>query len=331
MIKHTFKILMLFFLAANSVYGELVPKYNSYTSLTYDSAKNAILGGATTATAKGYAALNSNPAGLSTNYNATLYFKTVAGTTYGTTDTASDVELASIDPGEQVSAGIMYDSFAVEYKVDNYIAAGGAYGLESVYGLFSLGISYTADQTDFNTIAMEESTIDKVQAATGDYLSYGFMWQKTFLDEEDFYALYFGYSYKNSGQADSRDGESTIITSPSRRKIGFGLETNMFDTSLLVTMDIINEFWQTASVEEDMSGIAYGVKWMIGHKFAIGGGLYTQTFSNSRLIDGETIGVGIEWGFLGMHIMPSYTMRTINYDMGSFDDEAFHLDVALTF
>ncbi|MCW9026121.1 MAG: hypothetical protein OQJ77_02285, partial [Thiovulaceae bacterium] len=117
---------------------------------------------------------------------------------------------------------------------------------------------------------------------------------------------------------------------PSRTSYGIGLETNMFNGSILLTYDISEEFWNSSS--ETLSSTAYGIKWMLGHKFAIGGGINSQTFAGSTLKDIETIGIGIEWGFLGMHLLPSYTQRTVNSSTGVYiDEEALHLDLAFTF
>jgi len=330
MIKFTVKSLVIISLFSTFILAIEVPKYNGYENITYNNSKNVILGGATTATAKGYSALSSNPAGLSTNYNATVYLKTIVGSAtviYQNTENKYD-----IDAGEHIAIGVLYDSFAVEYKNGNYLSAGGAYGYEHQYGLFSIGASYTLDQTDLNGNDIEKGNkIDKIASATGNYLTWGVMWQKTFIDEDDFYAIYVGYSYKNSGRADAIKDSNIVFTSPSKRKMGIGLETNLFDTSVLLTYDIVNEFWQTSKVREDMSGTAYGVKWMVGHKFSIGTGIYNQTYNNSKLQDSKTTSVGIEWGFLGMHLMPSFTKRVTNYDVGSFEDEAIHLDLAFTF
>ena len=324
MIKNSLRTLALISLAAGALHAEKVPLYKGYINSSYDSAKNSIMGGATTATAKGYAALSSNPAGLSTNYNFTLYTKTLIGTST-VTSVDSQVEY-DVDPGDHISVGLMYDSFAVEYKVDDYMKLGAAYGYESRYGLFSFGLSYTMEETDMAST----SALAKDEFATGDYLTYGLMWQKTFLDEDDFYAVYLGYSYKNSGKyTGDIPNDKTVPVSPSRRNFGLGLETNLFNGSILFTFDNTEEFWQT--VNQSLSGSSYGLKWMMGHKFAIGGGISDLTFSGETHQNIETTGVGIEWGFLGMHLMPSYTMRTLNSENFSVEDEVFHLDIAFTF
>lgn len=327
MIKGSLKILTLVTLVSVAINAKPIPIYNYYLDITYDSAKNSIMGGATTATAKGYSAMSSNPAGLSTNYNATIYARIVGG---GQTDIADD-SLPDISPDDHAALGLLYNSFAVEYKVDDHIIGSGAYGYESEYGLFSIGVSYLLDQTDLTK--KNDSPVQDDMFATGDYLTYGIMWQKSFIGEEDFYALYFGISHKNSGkyEGDVIDGGTTVVpVSPSRTSYGIGLETNVFDTSVLFTLDMSEEFWQ--SIGDTLSGMSYGAKWMINQKFAIVGGLSNKTFSGSKFKDTQVVGLGLEFGFLGFHTNTAFTQRKVNVlDGGTLTQQALHLDVAFTF
>ena len=104
----------------------------------------------------------------------------------------------------------------------------------------------------------------------------------------------------------------------------------MFDTSVLFTLDISEEYWQ--SVSETLSGTSYGAKWMISQKLAIAGGMNNQTFSGSILKDIQTIGLGLEFGFLGFHTNTAFTQREVNDNSGVYlTEQALHLDVAFTF
>jgi len=330
--KNIFKALILSSLFFNSVcFSDLVPIKNNYKNLTYEDSKNSIMGGATTATAKGYAALSSNPAGLSSNYNLTVYLKAlVFGEIIHSSDNTSD----DIEPGNNIALGFLYDSYAIEIAPDNYISFGAAYGYESIYGLFSAGFSYKLDQTQLgNGDESQGDDIDKIASATGDYLTFGLMWQKTFLTGEDFYAFYFGYSYKNSGLNES-NSDTLYYRTASRRKIGLGFETNIFDTSLLFTYDIANDFFQTADTEgkkPSASSAAIGVKWMIGHKFAVGFGQNSQTYTDSQNTEIQTLGLGVEYGIWGVHIMPSFTNTVLSDVTEETEYNALHLDLAFTF
>lgn len=333
MIKNIFKASFLTTLLYSSLYcaSDYVPIYNIFKNLTYEDSKNSITAGANTATAKGYAALGSNPAGLSTNYNATVYLKTlVAGDITNSDGVTKDIETGKF------ALGAIYDSYAVEVAPDNYLLFGAAYGRESIYGLFSIGFSYKSDQTKLGDVDQTQGdNIDKIESATGDYLTYGLMWQKTFLTGEDFYAFYFGYSYKNSGLNTSNKDVNLPYRSASRRNIGLGFETNVYDTTILFTLDFANEFFQTADTQgkkPSASSTAIGVKWMIGHKFAIGLGQNSQTFSDSLITDIQTSGLGIEYGIWDFHIMPSFTNRITNTKDGEYSQEnAAHIDLAYTF
>lgn len=328
--KYNLKTLLLITLLFSSLYSEPVPIYNIFKNLTYENSKNSILGGATTATAKGYAALSSNPAGLSSNYNFSAYLKTIVGETIDVDGTV----LSEFSPDYNSGIGLVYDSYALEIAPNNYLTLGAAYGHESIYGLFSVGFSYKIDQTTLgNDDTSQGDDINKIYSATGNYITYGLMWQKTFLDEEDFYSFYFGYSYKNSGLNNSN--VNLPYRSASRRNIGIGLETNIYDNSILFTLDFANEFFQTPDSKGNKPSsttTAIGVKWMISHKFAIGLGQSSQTFSENEIADIETSALGIEWGIWGMHIMPSFTNMIANTEDGPFIEErAMHLDVAFTF
>ena len=324
MLKTTLKSLAILLLMNGSLYSGTIPLYNGYLNMTYMNAKNAMMANATTATTKGYAAMLSNPAGLSTNYNATLYVRSVTGTVTDSDGTT----LPDIKLNDQFSVGLLYDSFGIEAKSDDYLIGGAAYGYETRYGLFSVGLSYLYDSTDLTQ--KDIKAVQTEQFATGNYSSYGFMWQKSFIDEEDFYAIYLGYSHKNSGKYTGGSNSTVIPASPSKTSYGIGLETNIFDTTLLVTYDKSTEYWQ--SIDDELIGTAYGLKWMINQKFAIAGGANIQTFSTSTLKDIQTAGIGIEFGFLGIQTETAFTHRVVNGTQDVYlTEDALHLDVALTF
>ncbi len=325
MIQKSLKILMLL-LSLSTLLGAADSSilYKGYFNKSYLDAKNSIMAGATTATAKGYSAMQSNPAGLSTNHNIVVYTRAVA---VNTTD-SDGTQVGGTDPADHISIGGLYDSFGLEYKVDDYAVGGFAYGYESNYGLFSVGVSYLSDMTNITLKAVQPNQKDEF--ATGDYLSYGLMWQKSFIGLEDYLAVYVGASHKNSGQYTGEMNGLIIPVSASRTNYGLGLETNVFSGSILVTLDMSNEYWQ--SVDETLSGTSLGFKWLFGDKFGIGAGMSTQTFSGSVFSDIQTIGTGVEFGFLLMHMNLGATHRIVNDTEGLYlQEDAVHLDVAVAF
>ncbi len=324
MLQRTFKNSLLLSLFVTAVNAAPVAVYDNWLNSSLSASKNSITAGATTATAKGYSAILSNPAGLSTNANITLYTKTI---TY-TREDDEGKEIKEFNPEDNIAAGALYSSFGVEYKMDDYVAFGAAYGYETKYGLFSLGISYLMDQTDLTQRG--GTAVATEDYATGDYSTVGVMWQKSFLDEDDFYAIYIGVSSKGYGvyDGDNYNDTTTVYTSPKKLSYGIGLETNIFDTSLLFTTDMFEEEGQNLK----LSGMSHGLKWLIGEKFALGAGISNQSFSEGILTDIETVGAGVEFGFLIMHFNVSATQRTVESASGVYLKEvAGHLDLAFTF
>ncbi len=320
--KNLSKIALLM-LVADSLFATPVLLYKNYLNQSFDSSKNSIMAGATTATAKGYSAILSNPAGLSSNENITIYLRT-------TTTNREDADAKPIvetNLGDQASIGFLYDYFALELKPDDYITGGAAYGYESQYGLFSAGVSYLSDITDRD----DSSNLGDDEYATGDYGTVGLMWQKSFIDENNFYAIYFGISKKMSGQHEGSGNERVIPISPEKLSFGLGLETNVFDTSVLFTLDSSEESWKSSP--ETLSSTAFGIKWLIGEKFAIGGGMNTQTYSGGKLDGIDTFGAGVEFGFSIFHFNIAGLSRTVNDENNDvyLTEESIHLDVAFVF
>ncbi|SFV75280.1 hypothetical protein MNB_SM-3-8 [hydrothermal vent metagenome] len=301
--------------------------YNNYWSINDNSSKNAIMVGATTATAKGYSAILTNPAGLSSNANIALYSRTSV-----TTTTAENNEkLTQTKAQNQLAFGALYRSFGIEYKLDDYVALGMGYGYESKYGLFSIGATYLIDTTKRATEnATKETSSDEY--ATGNYSIIGMMWQKSFITPKHFYAIYLGISRKSSGKYSGNSGNQHIIPiSPIKMSYGVGFETNIYKTSILLTMDHFTETWK--SHNEERIGNAFGAKWFIFDKFSVGGGMSFQTNKNNPLGDINTLGVGVEYSIFNLHLNGSYTQRKTYRQNGDFylKDEGAHLDVALTF
>jgi len=305
--------------------GESMLVYNNFMNLGLADAKNAIMGGATTATAKGYSAILSNPAGLATNHNITIYTKTV----YVDRQSESGGEtIKEFKPENQIAVGGLYDYLAVEYKLDDYVAGGFGYGLESDYGLFSLGISYLSDLTDITKL---DETADN-EFATGDYMTLGFMWQKTFLSSEDFYTVYFGVSQKASGEYSGSKDVNMALISPEKLSYGLGLETNIFSTSVLVTVDSYSKSFKSTSASAD--GLAYGVKWMLWEKFAIAGGMCNETYSSAGDLDSvDSFGGGVEFGFWWFHFNASYLNRAVTFkdNAKNLKEDSMHLDISMVF
>jgi len=324
----TIKSIILFSLLNSYVQADTIADtttvHNNWANSSFLASKNSIMGGATTATAKGYNAMFSNPAGFSTHANVAIYTKV---TVVERKDNNDNVAKNYDTVADSLAVGILYDSFALEYKVDDYAAVGGAYGYESKYGLFSAGASYLVDQTDLTK--KDTVTVANQEFATGDFLTVGVMWQKTFVDEDDFYAVYFGAASKGFGKYSGGKLTTAEYLSPKRVSYGFGVETNMFDTSVLFTIDKFEEEGQDITLD----GIGYGLKWLIGEKFAIGGGVSSQTFSGGPLNEITLVGAGIEFGLAIFHFNVSVTQRevTANIESNNLSESAAHVDVAFVF
>ena len=328
--KNITKITFSLLLTGSAYAKESIFLYNNYLNINNESSKNAIMVGATTATAKGYSAILTNPAGLSTHANTALYVKTTM------TQTVADnnEKITATKPANQLTFGAIYNSYVIEYKLDDYIAMGAGYGYESRYGLFSVGASYLYDTTQRTTVenAQNAKETSNDEYATGNYNVIGFMWQKTFITQDRFYGIYLGMSRKSSGKYDGNSGNPNIIPiSPLKVSYGLGLETNVLGRSVLVTMDYFKESWLSHS--ETRSGMAYGAKILLANKFSIGGGMSNQTNSQNRLGDIKTIGGGIEYSIFNLHFNGSYLKRTLNLANGDLylTDDSAHLDVAISF
>jgi len=308
--------------------------YFGYSTMSYANSKESILAGATTATAKGYNALLTNPAGLSTNECWAIYARTaIVQKKTGESDRVDEdqIILSENAASEYIAGGVIFDSFAIETRPSDYIAGGYGFGIESQWGLFSFGMSIYQDQTDMVIDTEIGPTFDQNnEFAMGDHYNFGFMWQKTFLSPDDFYGFYFGVSYKTSGKNETKS--EYIISSPKEMGIGIGFSTNFIGTTLMVTSDYKKEEWD--SINETLTGIAVGIKWMIFEGFAIGTGINKQTFDGSSTFDTiDTMAFGIELNIWKIGTNISVMRKDINALDGStyLEEDSAHVDLYITF
>lgn len=207
-------------------------------------------------------------------------------------------------------------------KPDVHNVAGVAYGLETDYGLFSLGVSYLSDAT----------TIDNYKTfGTGDYYTGGFQWQKSFIGLDSFYALYFGASMKGVGVVEF-PGEQISRVSPKVQRVGFGVETNLGETTLLVEYDNVTQSWN--SIDPELTTQALGMKWMMGSGFALGLG-YSQSIytSDLNLKDKTTMSLGLEIALWNVNIAIAALQKDVhnNSDEIYMQDTSLHADISFAF
>lgn len=336
MLSRNFMKLTLLLAASVSLYAEDIVVYDNWLNNSFQASKNSIMGGATTATAKGYSALVANPAGLSSNSNSTVYVRTT-----NVEKTNNDNQIFKIySPEDSYAAGALYNSLAIEVRPNDYVLLGAGYGYETKYGLFSVGLSYMLEQTDLTQ--SDETVLSDKEFVDGNYYTLGLMWQKSFVDKDDFYAIYLGLSTKASAlyKGSKREDLKIEYMSPKRTSYGIGIETNIFDTSLLLTTDIFSE----SGISQSTSGVSHGVKLMLGDKLAIAAGISNQTFNSGNTVSSSSLetvqwkdfqmsGAGVEIGFLGIHLNVSATHRVANasLEINNLVEDAIHVDVALTF
>lgn len=324
----SFKSLIVAGVLSTSLYGasnEILLE-NAWINIGYSNAKDVMLGGATTATGKGYSALYTNPAGLSTNYALGAYFhssqmkhQNATGSQNEENALATTQELAIAD---NTAVGLYYKSVVLEMRPNRSKALGAAYGLETEYGLFSLGLNYVQDDT----------TVDNyLDYGTGDYQSVGFQWQKSFIGVDDFYALYFGYSQKGQG-VNVVAGEQVARVSPKVQRIGFGVETDVLQSTLLFSFDTVEQSWSHLS--DKLNTQALGLKWMIWSGFSTGLGVSNSTYTTDvDLKDSQTLSLGFEFGFWQMNIGLAYLQKEVKNNAGEvyIKDENIHADISFAF
>lgn len=278
---------------------------NSWMNVGYSNAKDAMLSGATTATAKGHSSLFSNPAGLATNYAWGAYIKGSVINHQNSTGTDNNLATTKeVLPNETAVSGIFYKSLVLEAN-SAHIAVGLGYGYESRFGLFSLGANYLWDQTN------EENYLT---LATGDYYTAGFQWQKTFVDSSDFYAVYFGASMKGQGVKEFTD-EQIVRISPVVQKIGLGLETNLGTTTLLLTYDLSRESWN--HIDDQLNTQAYGLKLMLLNGLSFGAGMSQGGYiTDVDLKDSSTYSAGLEFSLWKVNAAVAYLAKEITNSAG---------------
>ena len=289
-VKKMLKTLSFILVLSSSSYAadERVLLENAWVNIGYSNAKDAMMAGATTSTGKGYSALFTNPAGMSTNYAVGLYLrsgqlqhKNSTGAISGSSSLAKTDETLFAD---NLAIGIFYKYLILEKKSNIHTALGAAYGLETNYGLFSLGVNYVKDDTSLDNYK---------DFGTGDYYTGGFQWQKSFIGIDDFYAFYFGFSKKGQGVSQF-SGEKIYRVSPIVQRIGFGFETNVYSTTALVTFDIVSQSWSHLSDTLDTKSL--GIKWMASDSFSLALGLSKSDYSTQvNLKDSTTVSFGIEF------------------------------------
>ena len=324
----TRKILLACFLAT-TLYGadsEEIFLENSWINIGYSNAKDVMLSGATTATAKGYSALFTNPAGLSTNYAVGLYVSTSQVEHKNSTGSANeDNELATTSEilfGDNTVIGLFYKSLVLESKSNIHSALGFAYGLETNYGLFSLGLNYVKDQTT------KDNYLD---FGTGDYYTLGFQWQKSYIGIDDFYAFYVGASQKGQG-VNQVSGERIARVSPLVQRFGVGFETNVFTSSVLISYDVATQSWSHMS--DSLTTQALGLKFMAWSGFSVGLGASSSTYTTDlNLKDNKTISLGLEFALWNMNVALAVLRKEVTNTSGDVyvQENSAHADISFAF
>jgi hypothetical protein len=321
--KFKYLLLILLFSSISLSAESKVLLKHKWQNISYENAKDSIMAGATTATAKGYSALLSNPAGLGSNYAVGLYARaTIAQRSIDNDTTIND----KLGEGEE-AIGLFYKHFIVEKATDVHTAMGFGYGYETNYGLFSLGVTRVKDETTgFDT---EGNSLER---GTGDYDVYGFQWQKSFIGIEDFYAVYFGYAVKGLGLNLSTQRHVGVV-SPLVKKLGVAFETNIYSSSILISYDKADESWQgDDALVGTISYVGYGLKWMVWDGFAISLGQNTGTYSgNAGIKDVVTQGAGIEISFWQVNVSIAATVKETTMDSYIVKDESAHVDISFAF
>jgi hypothetical protein len=102
-------------------------------------------------------------------------------------------------------------------------------------------------------------------------------------------------------------------------------------------MDMYTQSWKSTS--EKLDGVAYGLKWMVSEKFAIGGGMANETYKGNiaDVLDNiENYSIGLEFGLWMFHLNTTYLYRSLNYKDTTLNDDAtvedsIHIDLSMVF
>ena len=299
---------------------------NAWINIGYSNAKDTMLSGATTATGKGYSTLFTNPAGLATNYAVGLYYSDVQlehkNDTGSTNENTSLAKTSEVNIGDNPTFGLFYKYLVLESKAKVHNALGLAYGLETDYGLFSLGVNVVKDATT------EENYKDY---GTGDYNTVGFQWQKSFVDIDNFYAFYFGFSKKGQGVQKLEDVQIYRV-SPIVQRIGFGFETNLFTTTILVSLDQTTQTWK--HLDDSLSTKAIGIKWVPFSGFSIGLGHSSSDYTTDVIFDSATTNsIGLEFGLWQANIAIAVLQKEVLDKAGNvyIQENSMHADISFAF
>ncbi|MCK5294091.1 MAG: hypothetical protein KAJ49_05515 [Arcobacteraceae bacterium] len=326
--KLLLKSLLSISILSSSLYSadDRVLLENAWINIGYSNAKDAMLSGATTATSKGYSALFTNPAGLSTNYALGLYLRTGQlehkNSTGATEEDSSLAKTSEVVASDNLAIGIFYKYLLVESKANIHNALGLAYGFETNYGLFSLGFNYVIDAT---------SVENYKDFGTGDYQTVGLQWQKSFVGIDDFYAFYFGFSKKGQGIS-KFEGENIYRVSPLVQRIGFGFETNVFTTTALVTYDITSQSWH--HLDDTLDTTALGLKWMIFDGFSVALGMSQSEYTTKvNLKENSTISFGLEFAAWSTNIAIAALQKEVLDGTNDvyIQENSIHADISFAF
>jgi len=295
-----------------------------WNDINYESTKNTAMAGATTATTKGYSALFINPAGLSSNYAVGIYAK-ASNVTHsnnsGSGEEDDQVVTEEVAFGDGMAIGLFYKYLVAEVFSDRYSAVGFGYGIDTRFGLFSLGLSqYKDDTLDTNYR----------KYGKGDFKTYGFQWQKSFIGIDGFRAWYVGLSVKEQGVNIDHKDTLLVTTSPLIKRLGVGYETNIGTHTMLFTFDRQEQSF--LDISDTLLINAVGWKWIMGDGFALSAGMEKGTYQNSLFKDRTNIGLGMEFVLWQMNFGLSANIKEVNNEEGLYSkDEVLHIDFAIAF
>ena len=320
------KSVLILNLLSVSLYAEQILMENSWVKIGYSNAKDAMVSGATTATGKGYSALYTNPAGLSTNYAlglnigaATIEHKNSTGSTNDDNSLTTTKQTEMIDNS---NIALFYKGFIINIKPKVHKAIGYGYGFETSYGLVSLGFNYVKDDT----------TVDNYRDfGTGDYYTLGLQWQKSYIGLDDFYAFYAGFSKKGQGVR-TISGEQVGNASPIVQKIGLGIETNMFSSTILLSLDMTQQTW--THITDSLDTQAVGLKWMMFDGFSLGLGASQSTYNTDVDLDSATtLSVGFEFAAWKTNVAIAAVQKEVQNKAGKVysQDDSIHADISFAF
>ena len=335
-LKNISKIFLATSLLSTSLFSnDQILLENAWVNVGFSNAKDTMVSGATTATGKGFSSLFTNPAGLATNYAAGLYISSTTLEHKNATGSGNKknalATIFEIKPADVMAVGIFYKSLVIEMKPNIHNAVGIAYGLETSYGLFSLGANYVMDETSVSNSSDADAIDYNRRFATGDYYTVGAQWQKSFVGIDDFYALYFGYSQKGQGVS-IIPGEQIGRVSPLVTRIGVGVETNMFASTVLLSIDQISQSW--SHINDTYDTTAIGLKWMMFDGFALALGTSTSTYSTEvDLKSSSTMSFGLEFAAWKTNVAIAALQKEVLNNAGDvyIQENSVHADISFAF